>query len=324
MPACVLEVEPHPLWVERDGGFAHHVESRTVLRLPGRQAVSAEKKPEGARRFHGSYGTRPNRAAGIAISAGGWYPSQAARFSRGVGRTSRSMTGAPARRHGRRHIITRPAAPRRAGRRMTGPRTLRDDACRRGLAITSSVRLGVERACRCSAAGHPLDTFVGSVFQVAIKYEGDYMKSARKEGVDSQHLLHHITLATNHTILHRLDTIEAAAVAACRGLLPKGGPVPGFPGFRVEVLGARAFTIYFGRIPLVTCGIGEGRDDTWQTLARCQGTFCRVTATPPVSRWLAVVLLPSLILLEFKDIIWLGDFERCMAAAMIYEADCSG
>jgi len=49
-----------------------------------------------------------------------------------------------------------------------------------------------------------------------------------------------------------------------------------------------------------------------------------VTATPPGSRWLAVVILPSLILLEREDITWLGDFERCMAAAMFHEADCSG
>jgi len=149
--------------------------------------------------------------------------------------------------------------------------------------------------------------------QVAIKYEVDYMKSTRKGGVDRRHLLHHITLATDHTTLHRLDTIDAAAVAACRELLRKGGcPVPGFPGFRVADLGARA------------CGIGEGRDDTWQTLARYQGTFCRVTATPPESRWLAVILLPSLLLLEREDISWLGSFEYCMAAAMFYEADSSG
>lgn len=149
------------------------------------------------------------------------------------------------------------------------------------------------------------------------------MKSKRTVVVNRRHLLHHITLATGHTMLHRLDTIDPGAVAACRTLVPFGGPVPGLPKFRVHYSGDRVFTICYGRFPIITCGIGEGEDDTWRALKELQETCCPVTVTPPTTRWMAVALLPSLGLLERADLLWLGDFERCMAAAMVIEADRS-
>jgi hypothetical protein len=129
-------------------------------------------------------------------------------------------------------------------------------------------------------------------------------------------VVHHITLATGHVATHRLDTLDAGAVAACRALLPSGGQVPGFAAFRVEIHHP-LFTVYRGREPLVTCGTGTGTDDVWKSLVELQSKFCPVKADAPKSRWLATVLLPSLVNTPQADIQWLGDFERCLTAAML-------
>lgn len=132
-------------------------------------------------------------------------------------------------------------------------------------------------------------------------------------------LLHHITLATGQDTVHRLDTLDPAAVDACRPLLVAGGPVPAFPAFRVtSVEGGRVWTLYRGADPIVTCGHGAGTaDPTWTKLADLQARFMPVTAAAPAGRWLAVVLLPGLLTTARTDIEWLGDFERCMAAAYL-------
>ena len=135
-------------------------------------------------------------------------------------------------------------------------------------------------------------------------------------------LLSHITLTTGHLSVHRLDTLDPAAVAACRALLPSGGPVPGFPAFRVEIHGP-LFTVYRGREPLVSCGLGRGRDATWERLSALDAQFrglmgaSQPIAPPPAGPWLAVAILPPLGLLTGSDVQWLGDFERCLAAAIL-------
>ena len=131
-------------------------------------------------------------------------------------------------------------------------------------------------------------------------------------------LLHHITLLTGHITTHRLDTIDPGAVAACRALLPDGGPIPGFPAFRVEITEA-LFTIWRGQEPIATCAIGHATaDDSWAALAALQARFGPVTATPPKrGPWLAVALLPGIANLTREDIGWLSDFERCLAVAIL-------
>jgi len=126
----------------------------------------------------------------------------------------------------------------------------------------------------------------------------------------------HVTLMTGDCVLHRLDVLDAGAVAACARLLPGGGQVPGFAAFRVEIHGP-VFTIFRGREPLVMCGIGRGEDDTWRSLVALQECFAPVTAVVPGGLWLAVVLLPHLMALAQADVMWLGDFERCLAAALL-------
>jgi hypothetical protein len=128
--------------------------------------------------------------------------------------------------------------------------------------------------------------------------------------------INHITLLTGDSVLHRLDTIDPAALAACTALLPSGGQIPSFPAYRVEIHGP-IFTLYRGREPLVTCGLGSGPDEVWQTLHHLQQQFGPVKAKAPIGRWLAVVILPPLVTLTKSDISWLADFERSLAAAIL-------
>lgn len=133
-------------------------------------------------------------------------------------------------------------------------------------------------------------------------------------------MLAHVTLFKHGTIvMHRMDTFDADAVAACAKLLPRGGLVPAFPAYRVEIHGP-VFTIWRGRDPLVTCGVGQGEDETWLTLWEMQARFSSVQhGEAPPGWWLAVVILPGLIMMPREDIFWLADFERCLAAAMIQQ-----
>ncbi|MHB9009715.1 MAG: hypothetical protein ACYDC1_22605 [Limisphaerales bacterium] len=129
-------------------------------------------------------------------------------------------------------------------------------------------------------------------------------------------LIHHVTLLSGHTATHRLDLLPRAVVKACRELLPHGGQVPGFAAFRVEIH-APVFTVFRGPDPLLTAGVGLGPDETWAVLVELQQQFAPVITTCPTSRWLAIALLPGLALTARADIGWLGDFERCLAAALL-------
>lgn len=129
-------------------------------------------------------------------------------------------------------------------------------------------------------------------------------------------LIQHITLLSGDNATHRLDTLSPEAVQACRELLPDGGQVPGFTAFRVQITGP-VFTIYRGAEPLVTCGIGRGHDGTWDALAQLQARFAPVVAHLPKAQWMAVAILPGLVMTARSDIGWLADFERCMAAAIL-------
>ena len=133
--------------------------------------------------------------------------------------------------------------------------------------------------------------------------------------------LNHITALTGQSVLHRLDTLNPEVVESCRSLLPHGGQIPGLPAFNVQVT-QNVFTILRGReIPVVTCGVGNGRNDMdcWEAVIDLQKQFYpdRKITNPPKGRWLVVAILPGIALTAKTDIDWLADFERCMAAAII-------
>ena len=127
----------------------------------------------------------------------------------------------------------------------------------------------------------------------------------------------HVTIMTGDVATHRPDTL-AVGMAACRPLLPNGGPVPEFPAFRVEITGPM-FTIWRGRDPVVTCAVGQDNDALWGQLADLQKRFGPVKAEQPKGPWLAVVILPGMRAMTMDDIGWLGDFERCLGAVLLEE-----
>lgn len=135
-------------------------------------------------------------------------------------------------------------------------------------------------------------------------------------------ILHHITIATGHMSTHRIDTLDPDAVAACRALLPTGGPVPGFAAFRVEISG-ESFVVHRGREAIVWCVVGGPQNsESWRILVQAQSQIIPQSKTPsmPNGRWLAVVLLPGIATQSQGDLGWTGDFERCLAAAMLTPA----
>ena len=131
-------------------------------------------------------------------------------------------------------------------------------------------------------------------------------------------ICHHVTLNTGHVATHRLDTLPTHVIEVCRKLLPSGGPIPNFAPWRVEIVGP-LWTIYRGRdCPVASCGVGRGRAAPWDDLVALQAQFMPVKVSdPPGGTWLAVALLPGLALASRDDIGWLGDFERCLAAAIL-------
>ena len=126
----------------------------------------------------------------------------------------------------------------------------------------------------------------------------------------------HITLMTGDVATHRLDTLNPVGVEACLALLPSGERRRGCAPYRVEIL-APVFSLWRGREPILSAGVGTGADDTWYALVELQERFFIVKAAPPAARWLAVALLPAFTALASTDLGWLGDFERCMAAAIL-------
>lgn len=140
-------------------------------------------------------------------------------------------------------------------------------------------------------------------------------------------ILHHITLLTGDSATHRLDTLDQSVIDACKQLLPAGGTIPAFAAWRVEIHGP-IFTIWRGAEPVVTCLIGGDTDPVWTTLVdlqkRCAPGVPIKAKQPQRGVWLAVALLPGLANAAQSDIGWLGDFERCLAAAILQTTHLPG
>ena len=123
---------------------------------------------------------------------------------------------------------------------------------------------------------------------------------------------------------------------ACRRLLerPRCALPSPFAAFRIESTvagdGSRMFTLFRAADPLVTCGVAwtpAGQAEIWPALESLYlnlgdqhpellGQAC-VPICPASLPWLAVVLLPAIALQSRDDVGWFGDFERCLAWAMI-------
>lgn len=148
----------------------------------------------------------------------------------------------------------------------------------------------------------------------------------------------HVTLNTGHTVEQSLADIGEAAVQVLRPLVAAvAGSLPApFGAFRVEITrgdGGAVFTVSRAREPIVTCGVAwtaPGAAEIWPAV---EGLYLGVSdaftaaginaepVEPDRLPWLAVVLLPALMAQSRADVGWLGDFERCMAVALMDSAN---
>lgn len=151
-------------------------------------------------------------------------------------------------------------------------------------------------------------------------------------------LLHHLTLNTGHSSTHRLDTLDAGVVAALSPLVRSGGGIiPAVAPWRCVIAGgadAGAATFDFRRGqsdgPAVFCGLAwtdAGADELWPAMLSMWEPLRSILApqAPPPRRpgrlpWLACILLPAAALATSReDLGWMGDAEKCFAAAILEE-----
>jgi hypothetical protein len=146
----------------------------------------------------------------------------------------------------------------------------------------------------------------------------------------------HYTLNTGHTVEHTRDLVRGDVLAMLDPLVrSKGGNLPGpFGAFRVEIVagnGGVVFSVLRARDPIVTCGLAwtpEGEQELWPEI---ESLYLDVSDRYPAEMqplqepvmpaklpWLAVVMLPAMTITAKLDISWLGDFERCLAFAILH------
>jgi hypothetical protein len=145
----------------------------------------------------------------------------------------------------------------------------------------------------------------------------------------------HLTLNTGDRVEQHRAEVTDDAIRVLTPLVNKGGgrlPDP-FSAFRVELArdpgdGWNSFTVYHGRNSIVECGLCWDVKDSrklWDVICNQYLCACNTTAVdwtnaptmPSTVPWLAVILLPGLLSLTRDDVLWLGDFERCLAFAII-------
>ena len=147
-----------------------------------------------------------------------------------------------------------------------------------------------------------------------------------------------------HLTLNTGDCVEQFPTATmpltCLLLMPLvkqgSGPLPDpFGAFRVEInrqAHGAVFTVYRGRDPIVTCGLCWGVLDAEAIWGAVNGLYLQLVAAdatapthaatiPDRLPWLAVVILPGIVAQRHEDISWLGDFERCLAFAILQKIE---
>lgn len=144
----------------------------------------------------------------------------------------------------------------------------------------------------------------------------------------------HLTLNTGHSA--ERDPCDPRALAFLRPLCFKGGPVPAFAGFRVEVghgEGCASFSVHRGR-DLITFSMvawtGDGAANAWREIEslyfrmsdQAPQMFAASAAPdmPASLPWCTTLLLPGMAAQRTQDLEWIGDFEGCMAEALIAAA----
>lgn len=144
--------------------------------------------------------------------------------------------------------------------------------------------------------------------------------------------LYHVTLNTGHAALHAPGRITPACYSALWPLIAGGGgTIPSVAPWRSEIIygreeGFALFDIKRGSDPpAIVCGVAwtnEGSDALWPIMADLVERAPKISEHPPVPKppripWVACVLFDSLALSAPSDVAWMGDAERCLAAAAI-------
>ena len=138
----------------------------------------------------------------------------------------------------------------------------------------------------------------------------------------------YLTLNTGDVIPALRDEASEDEVELLRPIATSGGPIPGRPGYCVDidrvVGGAAVFTISPGHAALATCGLAwtkAGARKLWpELLDAYQGVYGVVpNADPPkLTPWLSAIIMPP-VLFGHSSEAWLGHFERCFAWAILDE-----
>lgn len=168
-------------------------------------------------------------------------------------------------------------------------------------------------------------------------------RNARNNAV-IQKDMEHITLNTGHSVPSQKSEVADEIIALVqRELLPRAEfAIPGVgAGWCVKLSRrdtASVFSIYYFGTPVVTCGLAidaQASDLVWPELKHlhslARGCLTKIPSDwriesrqPRSVPWLGVVLLPTVTIVPPEDMDWLGDFERCLAWAIIDEILAEG
>lgn len=110
--------------------------------------------------------------------------------------------------------------------------------------------------------------------------------------------MNHYTINTGHVFDMDGKFFDPAALAKVRELLPDGGPIPGFPAFRVEIK-----KCVWQSKPVTSFVVFRGRDAITMNMLCTEG--------------LATLILPGANHQTDADLGWLADFEQCMALVLL-------
>jgi len=149
----------------------------------------------------------------------------------------------------------------------------------------------------------------------------------------------HYTLNTARSVDSPRSAQGLPALESLGPLVVRGGFIPNHSPFRTTVLhghGSTVFTVHRGREAIthsVVAWTQAGETIAWTTIENlfiteafrvpalvARGTVSEMPLSLP---WVSVVLLQAMAYQPRDTVLWLGDFERCLAWAIVTERSSS-
>jgi len=145
--------------------------------------------------------------------------------------------------------------------------------------------------------------------------------------------LHHYTLNTGRTVEQSRSSVHDEVIQVLLPMIQAGGgPLPSpFSAYHVTLAGrtgAFAFTLWRGRDPVVLCGLvsdPSGEQQVWDAIEEAYLNLsdkhpalfapAKAPVKPQCLPWLTCLMM--LATTPKIDLEWLGDFERCLAWALL-------